>query len=288
MGDEMHTTGACGPAGGPRTAHQAIAAFTLVLVLALAAASGATAATSVELATCSAAPTAAMAAGSQATVEEAGFDVSRSASSAMLRSMYSAAALGLVERAASERAGLRIVLFGASGVGALQVFEGSFAPVSADEIFNRAAANRARCQAVAAVGKAVTARAPAAGGTDVAGTLAGLIADARGLVKAGGAANVTILTDGCQAPASRGPNRVLTDLCGRLAHGESAAAILRGSRSEFALGSATGVRIVMRGVGVGGDPAAANTVRARRLVAFWALICKKARPASCEIGSTLP
>ena len=30
MGDEMHTTGACGPAGGPRTAHQAIAAFTNV------------------------------------------------------------------------------------------------------------------------------------------------------------------------------------------------------------------------------------------------------------------
>lgn len=228
------------------------------------------------------------AAGSQQAVEEVGLDGSRSVTVPAVRGLYRQAAVSLVDTTVAEHAELRIVLFGASGVGARTVFIGSFAPVGPDDVLNLAAANRARCRALAAIDTALATRAPVAGGTDVAGATASLVADARSLVAKHGKATVTVLTDGCQAPSSRGPNRSLTDLCGQLTHGMSALAVLRVSGSEFALGNAAGVRVVMRGVGVGRDPSAANTVRARRLVAFWELLCARAHAVSCEIGSTLP
>lgn len=234
---------------------------------------------------CGAAATATFAPGTLAIVEEVGMDGSRSAASRALRDAYRSAAAGIVARAASEHAALRVVVFAASGVGARTVFSGSFASVSEDEVFNLAAANRTRCEALAAIDWALTNGGRGGSGTDVAGAVAGLVADARRMVAPGGSATVTVLTDGCQAPSASGSNRSLTDLCGVLRHGASTTAVLRAHGAEFDLGYARGVSLVMFGVGVGRDPGQANTVFARRLAGFWSVVCRRARARSCRVGS---
>lgn len=225
----------------------------------------------------------------QHAVEEVGVDLSASTTGSSLRSLYTVAVQAIVVRAASESALLRVVPFGPSGVGAQPVFQGSFAATGDGELFNLAASNRARCLAERQV--ASLARVNGAGrdrGTDVAGTLGALIGDARSVVTGGARVTVTLTTDGCQAPATAGLNRQLTDLCGTLAAGTSAAAILAAHPGEFSLPNATGVTVVMRGIGVGGRPQAASTRLAGQLVAFWTSVCRRAHAAACLIGSDLP
>jgi hypothetical protein len=224
----------------------------------------------------------------QDAVEEIAIDISPSTASAGLQRLYSIAALAIVDRAAADGATLRITSFGASGVGARVHFEGSFAPKTANAVYNLASANRARCWARVAVARTLKTRAPRSGGTDVAGALASLITHARLIVRSGGPATVTLITDGCHAPASSGPNKTLANVCGKLEGGLTSQQILRAHPSEFVLPSAAGVTVVMKGVGVGRRPDAASSVRARKLISFWALVCRKARARRCDIGSSFP
>lgn len=224
----------------------------------------------------------------QEAVDELGLDITVSTESASLRDSYKAAALALGDQAASNKAALQIVAFGASGVGATTVFEGSFAPTGDDDVYNLAAENRARCWAKRSISQALATRAPRTErGTDVAGTLASLVADARSLMARGGTGSVTLLTDGCQAPALTGPNRRLTDLCGLLASGVSPGQILRAHAAEFSLPDANGMTIAMRGVGIGRKQNAASTLFARRLAVFWATVCRSAHARTCRIGSAV-
>ncbi len=226
--------------------------------------------------------------GLQRTVFEGAIDISPSNSRAQLRTQYLITAETLVEEAESRKASLRIVTFGASGVGARTVVQVTFADSSQDELFNLAAANKARCAARRALRTALAAsRRWNGGGTDVAGTLAALIADGKARTAPGGLLTVTVLTDGCQAPATSGPNRRLTDLCGALAGGTSAQRILQRHAAEFAIGRAAGATVVMKGIGVGGNPNAANSLQARKLVMFWQLVCHRAQAARCVIESSV-
>jgi hypothetical protein len=221
-------------------------------------------------------------------VDGVGLDISVSTESALRRASYEDAALSSVSQAASEKAAIRIVAFGASGVGAKIMFEGSFAPASDEDVYNLAAQNRALCWAKQAIAQALAKRtSPRDAGTDLAGATAALITDARSLLAHGGSASVTVFTDGCQAPSLSGPNRDLTDLCGVLASGESPAQIFRSHASEFSLGDAHGVTIAMRGVGVGRNQNAASSTFARRLVIFWTKVCRMAHARACEIGSAV-
>jgi hypothetical protein len=222
-------------------------------------------------------------------VDEVGIDVTVSTESASLRSSYEAAALADVDQAVSEKETLRLVTFGASGIAAKVVFEGSFAPASDDDVYNLAAKNRASCWAKQAITQALDARSTRSErGTDVAGTLASLVTDARSLTAHGGAASVTVYTDGCQSPSPSGPNRALTDLCGLLTSGESSAQILKTHGAEFSLRDARGaVAIEMKGIGVGRDQDAANTLLGQKLVAFWETVCHRAQARSCQIGSAV-
>jgi hypothetical protein len=221
-------------------------------------------------------------------VDEIGLDVSVSTESASLRASYEASALGQVSAASLKKAALRIVSFGASGVGAKIVFEGSFAPVSDDDVYNVASQNRASCWAKQATKQALATRTrPHDGGTDVAGAVSSLITNARSLMAPRGAASVTLFTDGCQAPSPSGPNRELTDLCGLLSSGESSAQILRAHSAEFSLGDAHGIAIEMKGVGISRNQNEASTTFARRLVSFWTTVCRKANARSCQIGSAV-
>jgi hypothetical protein len=148
--------------------------------------------------------------------------------------------------------------------------------------------NKARCAAHLAVRAALTAKRHwNGGGTDVAGTLASLIADGKTRTGRGGSLTVTVLTDGCQAPATSGPNGRLTDLCGALTRGRSAQAILRRHPGEFAIGDATAVVLVMKGIGLGGDPNDSNTLQTRKLIMFWQLVCRQAHARQCVIGSSV-
>lgn len=219
--------------------------------------------------------------------EEVDVDVTASTASPAVHRLYETAALAVVERAATEKTALRIVAFGASGVGAKVLFAGSFAPVSADEVFNLAAVNREKCLARQAVAAAVETRPDHLGGSDIAGTLAAGITAVRAMVKPGGQATVTVLTDGCQAPAARGPNRSLTNLCGQLANAKTVTSILSAHRLEFGLPYARGVTIVIRGVGVGRNPQFANTLSAEKLVGFWTTVCRRAHAHACLIGSSI-
>ena len=99
---------------------------------------------------------------------------------------------------------------------------------------------------------------------------------------------VTIMTDGCQAPAATGLNRELTDVCGKLAAGKTIDAILAAHKVEFSLPDASGVTVVMRGVGVGRRPAAASTRLAATLIEFWMTVCRRAHAKACLVGSDLP
>jgi hypothetical protein len=224
----------------------------------------------------------------QATVEELGLDGSPSTESTSLREAYEAAALARVNQAASEKAAVKIITFGTSGVAAKVIFEGSFAPVSDDDVYNLAAQNRATCWVKQAIAEALATRTPPSdGGTDVAGAISTLVANARSLVAPNGTATVTVFSDGCQAPSPSGPNRRLTDLCGLLAAGENPARILRAHAAEFSLGDAHGVAIAMAGVGIGRNESAANTVFARKLVTFWRMACEQGHARACQIGSAL-
>lgn len=239
-------------------------------------------------ASCVGSPVVAVAAAQKA-VEEVAVDVTSSTDSPRLRALYSSVVLAVVDRAAAEEASLRIVALGASGVGARVVFEGSFAPATDDELFNLAATNRARCWARLATARVFDAAGSRSdSGSDVAGTLASLISDARSLTPSGGPVTVTVLTDGCQAPSRSGLNRELTDICGKLAAGRSTTAILASHAGEFTVPDASGVSIVMRGVGVGRLPEAASTRLAQALVGFWTLVCRRAHAKACLIGSDLP
>ena len=221
-------------------------------------------------------------------VEELALDVSISTKSASLRAAYEAAALASVNQIASKKGALRIIAFGASGVGAKVVFEGSFAPVSDDDVYNQAAQNRASCWAKEAIAQALATRtAPRDSGTDVAGATASLITDVRSLVGPGGTTSVAVFTDGCQAPAPSGPNHNLTDLCQLLVSGESPARILGAHEVEFSLGDARGVTITMKGIGVGHNQNGASTTFARKLVELWVTACHRANARTCEIGSAV-
>ena len=219
-------------------------------------------------------------------VEEVAIDGSASTRSTVLRAAYQHAALAVVARAASESGALRVVVFGPSGVGARVVFAGSFAPVSSVMAFNLAATNRSRCLAQQAVVAAFASHSTTVG-TDVAGAIVSAVASARALVKPGGRVTVTVLTDGCQAPAPSGLNRQLTDLCGQLNAGVSPARIVARHRAEFALGDLRGVVLTMAGVGVGRFADAASTARAQELVGFWQGACRRAGAARCVIGSAV-
>ena len=219
-------------------------------------------------------------------VEEVAIDGSASTRSAALRAGYEQATLAIVARAASENAALRVVVFGPSGVGARVVFAGSFAPVSSVMAFNIAATNRTRCLAEQAIAAAFASRSVVVG-TDVAGAIVSAVASARELVKPGGRVSVTVLTDGCQAPARSGPNRQLTDLCGQLDAGVSPVTIVARHGLEFALGDLHGVALTVAGVGVGRFADAASTLRAEELVRFWEAACSRAGAGQCVIGSAV-
>jgi hypothetical protein len=113
------------------------------------------------------------------------------------------------------------------------------------------------------------------------------VASARALVKPGGSIAVTVLTDGCQAPASSGPNRQLTALCVQLDAGVSQMTIALKHGKEFALGDLRGVALTMAGVGVGRFADAASTARAEELVEFWRTACVRANATRCVIGSAV-
>jgi hypothetical protein len=236
-------------------------------------------------AACGEAPVA-LASESAESEETVAVDTTKSATSPPVRAAYRRAALAVVMRAASEKALLRLVAFGASGVGVRVMFQGSFAPASVDDVFNLAAANRTRCLANRAVDSMLAIRPSPGLGSDVAGLLASEISTGRALIAPGGSVTVTVFTDGCQAPAKQGPNSRLTDLCGRLAKGQKASSILRARAEEFRLPDASDVvSIAMKGVGVGRNPAAANTLFARKLVEFWTLVCIHAHARACRIES---
>lgn len=225
----------------------------------------------------------------QKAVTEVAVDLSASTTGSTLRSLYTEAAQAAVAKAVADAALLRVVPFGPSGVGAQPVFQASFAATGDDELFNLAASNRERCLAdrqVAALGT-VNARGRDRG-TDVAGMLRSLITHAKSVAAAKASVTVTVITDGCQAPATVGLNRELTDVCGMLAAGKSPEAILAAHAAEFSLPDATGVTIAMRGIGVGRRPAAASTRLAVTLVGFWSTVCQRAHAKYCVIGSDLP
>jgi hypothetical protein len=219
--------------------------------------------------------------------EQVAVDISSSRRSPSARNADAAALFSIVDRSAQEKAALRIVAFGASGVGARVLFEGSFAPVSSDPVYNLAAANRERCLARNAIASLDRLPADQAGGSDVAGAIAAEIAAAKSALTPTGTATVTLLTDGCQSPAARGPNHRLTNLCAQLKKGKSTAAILRAHQVEFDLGDARGVTVVMSGVGVGRHARFANTDFAQRLVGFWRTVCTRAHARACLIESSV-
>lgn len=261
-------------------------ALVAALALLLAVASGrAGAATAARAPGCGGSPSVAVAQGASV-VEEVAIDGSVSTRSAALRASYEQAALAVVARAASENAALRVVVFGPSGVGGRVVFAGSFAPASSVLAFNLAATNRERCLARQAVVATFASRSTSVG-TDVAGAIVSAVSSARTLVKPDGRIAVTVLTDGCQAPAPSGPNRQLTDLCGQLNAGMTPATIRARHRAEFALGDLHGVVLTMAGVGVGRFAEAASTARAQELVRFWQAVCRRAGAARCAIGSAV-
>lgn len=215
-------------------------------------------------------------------------DRTKSTASEAVRKAYRAAMLAEIAAAEKARSMLRIVAFGASGVGARVMFMGSFAGASGDEVFDLAATNRTRCQARKAVEATLAIQPGRDGGSDTAGVLASEISVSKETVRPGGSATVTVLSDGCQAPAKRGPNHGLTDLCGRLAKGQSASSILRAHAEEFRLPDASEVSVVMLGVGVGRNAEAASSVFARRLVGFWTVVvCRRAHARSCLVRSSL-
>ena len=216
-------------------------------------------------------------------------DVTGSTMSPELNGRYRLAALAAVDRAATMKGLVRLVAFGASGVGARLVFSESFATASSDEVLNLAAANRTRCFAKGAIDAMFDGRPIDHGGSDVAGALSSEISTIAMAAPTTATLTVTVITDGCQAPARTGPNRHLTDLCRELARGMSIGQVLRQHPREFRLPDATRrVTIVMKGVGIGRDPTAANTLQARRLVAFWQLVCSRAKARGCVIGSAVP
>ena len=225
----------------------------------------------------------------QVAVEEVGLDVSASAASKTLHALYEQAALAVVDRAAEEKAALRVVAFGASGAGATPVFQGSFAPKTSEEVYNLAEENRLRCWAHKAIRRALAAPPSGGRGSDVSGAAAALIRHARSLSVGGAQATVTVITDGCQAPARTGPNSTLTDLCGKLAAGRTPTEIVRARPAEFRLPNARGVvTVVMKGVGVGRWSERTNSVRVMQLVRFWRSTCVKAHARACVVGSDLP
>ena len=158
-------------------------------------------------AACSGTPVAAIAP-NQKSDQEVVIDGSMSTASSLLRGEYRQVALSIVARAAAAESAVRVVMFGASGVGASVLFAGSFAPTSTVMVYNLAQANRLKCLADSAISSALTAKSSQRG-TDVAGATAAAIAAGRSAVRRGGSISVTVLTDGCQAPAASGPNRKL-------------------------------------------------------------------------------
>jgi hypothetical protein len=236
---------------------------------------------------CAGAPVVAVTAAQEAG-EEVAIDGSASTASRMLRALYEQAALAVVERAATEHAALRIVVFEASGIGARVVLENTFARQSPDEVYNLAATNALRCWARIAIKRAVETVANKRGGSDVAGVMAASISGLRSLVATGKPATVTVLTDGCQAPAHSGPNSELIDLCAKLTAGVTPAGLLRAHGRQFALPDARGVTIVMKGIGRGRSAAGANSAQGQRLTEFWRTACLRSNARACEIGSDLP
>jgi hypothetical protein len=282
-------------AAGRRLLWRVIAWLALLAVIGLLASSAscsvhARAATGVDASAgmvCSGSPVSVVAAG-QKSDEEVVIDGSMSTASSALRWRYREAALAVVERAAANGSAVRVVVFGASGVGARVVFSGSFAPVSTVGAFNLAAANRSRCLATQALTAALGTGRSEGRGTDVAGAVASAIAAARAITATHGSVSLTVLGDGCQAPAAAGPNRHLTDLCGLLARRVSVERILATHAAEFRLGDARGVSLRMQGLGVGRFAELASTARAQTLVRFWQAVCARAHAAACEVGSDLP
>jgi len=218
-----------------------------------------------------------------ARAEAIAIDGSLSTGSPNLRREYRQAALAEVEAVANEQAAVRVVVFGASGVGARVIFVGSFVPVSTVYAFNLAARNRLLCLAKRALASAFIGQTRRAG-TDVAGAIAEQAAWAQAEVRPHGKVSLLAITDGCEAPAPSGANAHLTDVCGDLRKGRTPAWILSRHRREFSLGDGRGVRLTMEGVGVGKDQSTASTLRAEQLVAFWRLACRRSRWA-CDIRS---
>jgi len=212
-------------------------------------------------------------------------DGSLSTATKTLRNEYRRAALDAVRAAATNEAAVRVVVFGASGVGARVIFSGSFAPVSTVYAFNLAARNHLLCLAKQALSSAFVGRARLAG-TDTAGVIAGQIGWGQSVVRSHGHVSVLALGDGCQAPSPSGANAHLTDLCGELRKGSKPAWILAHHWTEFSFGDSRGVHVTMEGVGVGKDSAAASTLEAENEVRFWKLACRRSR-AVCQIGSSV-
>jgi hypothetical protein len=266
----------------------ALVGIVATVVIVAATTTAAAHATSNVTGSCSGPPVVAVTARQKA-VTEVAVDLSASTTGSTLRSLYTEAAQAAVAKAVADAAMLRVVSFGPSGVGAQPVFQASFAATGDDELFNLAASNRERCLAdrqVAALGTVNTRGRDR--GTDVAGMLRSLITHAKSVAAAKASVTVTVITDGCQAPATVGLNRELTDVCGMLAAGKSPEVILAAHAAEFSLPDATGVTIAMRGIGVGRRPAAASTRLAVTLVGFWSTVCQHAHATACLIGSDLP
>lgn len=221
----------------------------------------------------------------QKAVDIVAIDGSRSTSAPALRSEYRQTSLSAVETAAEDQAAVRIVVFGASGVGARVIFSDSFVPVSTVAAFNLAARNRLLCLAKKALAAAF-AKPTRMAGTDVAGVIGEQIAWGRSVARAHGRVSLKVTTDGCQAPARSGANAHLTDICHELRSGRKPAWILKHHGQEFSLGPARGVELTMAGLGIGGNQSAASTLQAQKLVAFWQLVCHRSK-AVCKIGSAV-
>jgi hypothetical protein len=212
-------------------------------------------------------------------------DGSLSTGAAGLRSEYQQAALAEVEKAAADEAAARVVVFGASGVGARVIFAGSFVPASTVYAFNLAARNRLLCLAKRAIASAFVGRTRLAG-TDVAGAVAEQVSWGRSVVRPHGRVSLLVLSDGCEAPSPSGANAHLTDLCGDLRKGRKPAWILAHHRTEFSFGDSRGVQVRIEGVGVGKDSAAASTLQAEKEIRFWRLACRRSK-AVCLVGSAV-
>lgn len=217
-------------------------------------------------------------------------DASTSTHSASVRAAYRPVAEAVLARAEQKRSAFVLATFVASSSSVDVVYAGTFDPRTGDDLRDLAARNLARCQAKLAIRRTlpVHVTAPALGsGSDVSGAIAGATEIVRPVVARRVPVTLTMLTDGYIAPAPSGPNRRLFNLEAELDRGRSPREILRAHREQIVVADARGLAIDLRGLDRRGDLRKSNTVRARRLVAFWRAACAAMRAKSCNATTAL-